>query len=288
MNILVTGGTGTVGSEVVSRLIERGVSPRVLTRSPDQAREEGPEEASYVGGDLADPTSLEGAFAKMEKVFLLTPNRPDEVDLGRTAVAAADRAGVDHVVFISIYRAEEIPEATHFAAKIEIGNALRERGLAHTEIRASSFYQNDLWFRSEIVEQGIYPQPLGRIGVSRVDTRDVADASVNALLEAGHAGEIYPVLGPTPMTGPEIAARWSKALGTDVRYGGDDLDAWAEQARRRLPASAVEDLRRMYRHMQDHGWVASAEEVDRQREVLDREPGSFDNFVQEVASMWRG
>lgn len=287
MRILVVGGTGTVGSEVVVQLVERGVSPRVLTRSPDQAREEGPEEARYVPGDLADPESLEPVFEGMEKVFLLLPNRPGEADLGRTAVAAADRAGVGHVVFLSIYRAEEVPEATHFQAKVETAAVLRERGLAHTTIRPSSFYQNDLWFRTKIVEHGVYPQPVGQIGVSRVDVRDVARASVNALLERGHAGEVYPVLGPAPMTGPEIAARWSEALGTEIRYGGDDLDAWAQQARQTLPDSAVEDLRAMYRHMQTRGWVASAEERDHQREVLDREPRPFDGFVEEVAAAWR-
>lgn len=288
MVILVVGGTGTVGSEVVERLVGRGASPRVVTRSPGDARRRGPAEASYVEGDLAEPESLGPAFDGAEKLFLLTPLHPDEAELGRAAVAAAERAGVGHVVFQSIHRVEAVPEPPHFRSKIEITGALRESGLPHTLIRPNNFHQNDLRLREAIVAHGVYSQPLGPVGVSRVDARDIAEAVVNALLEPGHEGRIYPLVGPEPVSGPRAAETWEGALDREVVYAGDDLDAWAEGVEGTLPAWLVEDLRVMYRHFQENGWVASAEELDHQREVLGREPRSFGSFARETAERWLG
>lgn len=286
MEILVVGGTGTVGSEVVRALAERGEPPRVMTRSPDEGREDAPGGARYVAGDLAEPHSLDDAMAGVEKLFLLTPLHPDEAELGRNAVEAAARAGVEHVVFQSIHRAEEIMEAPHFRAKVEIADALRESGVPHTLIRPNNFFQNDFMIRDAILEHGVYAQPIGFVGLSRVDVRDIAEATVNALLEPGHEGRVYPLVGPEAVTGPEAAELWAEALDREVAYMGDDLEAWAEQAGQALPEWLVEDLRIMYRHFQDTGLVASLEEMDHQREVLDREPRSYRGFVEEVAAGW--
>jgi len=287
MEILVIGGTGTVGSEVVRELVERGEAPRVMTRSPDDARERGPGGARFVAGDLAEPASLDDAMEGVEKLFLLTPLHPDEAELGRHAVEAAARAGVEHVVFQSIHRAEEIMEAPHFRAKVEIADALRESGVPHTLIRPNNFFQNDVMIRDAILEHGVYAQPVGFVGLSRVDTRDIAEATVNALLEPGHEGRVYPVAGPEVVTGPEAAELWAEALDREVVYMGNELDAWADEAGRVVPEWLVEDLRIMYRHFQDTGLIASLEEMDHQREVLDREPRSYRRFVEEVAAEWR-
>jgi len=90
--ILVTGGTGLIGSEVVRLLSQAGVPARALVRDPRT----GPElpGVTWVIGDLTKPETLPSAFAGCTKLFLLTGNSENAYELQRHALAAARRAGV--------------------------------------------------------------------------------------------------------------------------------------------------------------------------------------------------
>ncbi len=63
------------------------------------------------------------------------------------------------------------------------------------------------------------------MGLSRVDVRDSADAVAIALEEEGHEGKSYALAGPDILTGEDCAEIWSRHMGREIRYGGDDLDA---------------------------------------------------------------
>lgn len=286
MDVLVIGGTGTVGSLVVKGLVERGAEPRVMSRSPESAEEGGPSGAEYVHGDLSSPKTLPSVFEGMEKLYLLTPVHPSEATLGINAVRAAEQAGLKHIVFHSIHDVEAAPEPLYHDAKIQITEALGESGIDSTLIRPNNFYQNDLLLEQLIMKQGAYPQPIGRVGLNRVDVRDVADAAVNALLEPGHEGKTYPVVGPDTLTGPDVAEIYSRHLPHEVQYGGDDLDTWAQKIGVEMPDWLVEEFRLNYQFFQEEGLRATREELDHQREVLGHEPRPFEPFVEEVVAKW--
>lgn len=286
MSILVIGGTGTVGGETVRSLAAKGEAVRVMSRSAERL-EELPPGARGVVGDLARPDTLPAALEGVERLCLITPLSPNEADEGKAAVAAAQAAGVTRLVYMSVHRVEECPEAPHFASKIEIQKAIEASGVPFTVIRPNNFFQNDFWFREVMVDHGVYPQPIGEVGLSRVDVRDIADALVNALLEDGHDGQVYPLVGPDILTGAETARIWGRHLGREVRYGGDDLEAWAAQARQGMPDWLVEDLAIMYRFFQQRGLKATAEELARQQEILGHPPLSFHRFAEETAWAWR-
>jgi len=287
MNILVTGGTGMVGTQVVRRLVEMGQRVITLTR-PGKKTRPLPGGTQGVSGDLDHAGSLPKAMKGMECVFLLTPLHPREAELGRNAVQAAKAVGVRHVVFLSVHDVEAGAHIAHFKSKIEIHKALKDSGLTHTVIMPNNFYQNDDLFRQAIVEYGVYPQPIGDIGLNRVDVRDIADAAVNALTQPGHEGKRYPLVGPDTLTGPAVAAAYSRHLGNTITYGGNDVDAWGAQALKVMPDWLVHDLKVMYQHFQTHGFVASSEDLAMQAEILDRPPRTFDAYVQEVAAAWKG
>lgn len=282
--MLVIGGTGTVGRELIPRLRKRGVETRVLTRSPEKHAVEGVE---YVGGDLEDPESLGPAFDGIERVYLITPLHPTEAALGRAAIHAAREAGVERIVLQTVHRAAQAPHVPHLASKLEMLGAVREAGLPCVELAPSSFLQNDLRYREALLGHGVYPQPIGPVGVSRVDVRDVADAAVVVLLEKGYEGRSLAVVGPEPQTGEGAAAAWSRALGRPVRYIGDDLEAWSTQVRGSLPDWRVGGLVMMYRFFQEKGLRATEAELDEIRRVLGREPRRFDDFAAETAARWR-
>jgi uncharacterized protein YbjT (DUF2867 family) len=201
MKHLVLGGTGTVGSLVVRGLLDKGESVHVLTRNAEHAKAL-PKGAGAVVGDLTDPATYGPAFdGGYDALFLLTANGPTDLMEGLAAVNEAKRAGVKRVVHLSIHDVEKCPEAPHFASKIAIEAALAASGLPHTILRPNNFYQNDHWSKDAILQYGVYPQPLGDVGCSRVDTRDIAEAAVRALTEDGHLGKTYALVGPDPLTG---------------------------------------------------------------------------------------
>jgi uncharacterized protein YbjT (DUF2867 family) len=128
----------------------------------------------------------------IDRVFLVTPLSSAENEEGSAIVAAANRTGVRHLVYLSVYHVEQAPHIAHFKFKLEIQKALRDSGMAFTLIMANDFFQNDQAYDESILEEGIYPLPIGDIGLNRVDVRDVADAAVRALTQTGHEFHCYP------------------------------------------------------------------------------------------------
>jgi uncharacterized protein YbjT (DUF2867 family) len=282
MELLVIGGTGTVGGEVVRGLLGRGDRVRVLTRSAAKARSL-PEGAEGAIGDLADPPSLQRPLAGVDGVFLATALDPEETKHGVAAVEAVGAAGVGRLVYMSVHKLDEGAHIPHFGSKLPIEAAVRESGVPFTILRPNNFFQNDLQIRDAIAAFGVYPHPIGSVGLSRVDVRDIAQAAVNALTQPGHEGQTYALVGPDVLTGEATAAVYSRLLGREVRYGGDDLDAWAEQVRGALPDWLVRDLRTMFEHFQRHGLVATDADLASVRRALGREPRRFEDFAAELA-----
>jgi uncharacterized protein YbjT (DUF2867 family) len=286
LTTLVIGGTGTVGSQVVAGLLRRGDGVRCLVRSAEKAGRL-PRGVEPVVGDLEKPETLRPAFEGTEAVFLLNALSRNETEQGLAAVEAARSAGVRRLVYMSVVMPRGSEHIPHFRSKIPVEQAIRDSGTPYTILRPNSFFQNDLMFKEAIALYGVYPQPIGSKGMHRVDVRDIADIGVAALGAAGHEGREYTIHGPEAETGEGVAAAWGRHLGREVRYGGDDLDAWEQNARRLLPEWMAHNLRIMYQHLQEHGLKPSGEEIETQRRVLGREPRSFDLFAAEVARDWK-
>jgi uncharacterized protein YbjT (DUF2867 family) len=218
MSILVTGGTGTVGSQVVRELLARKADVRVLTRDPGKAKTL-PAGVAPVEGNLHDVSALGRMFDGVEAVFLVTVVGLTEATDGLMAITAARAAGVERIVFLSVHQADRAAWLPHFGSKIAVEQALRVSGLKFTVLRPNNFFQNDLWSRDALLQHGVYPQPIGDVGISWVDVRDIAEAAATTLTEPGRDGEIYDLVGPEPLTGARCAQIWARALGREVAYG---------------------------------------------------------------------
>ncbi len=288
MKVLAVGGTGTVGSQVVRELASRGADVYVLTRDPDKAKGF-PKGAQPVKGDMLSPATVRSVFAGMDGVFLLNPVSATEAHEGLMAVNGARMANVKKIAYLSVHRVDEAPHLPHFGSKLAVEAALRASGIASTSLRANNFYQNDYWFKDVILQYGVYPQPLGDTGVSRVDVRDIAEAAAISLTSSGPGSgfETLNLVGPTAETGASTAESWARALGKAVAYGGNDLDAWEKQAAQMLPDWMVFDFRLMYAHFQEKGLKAIPADIERLTKVLGHPPRSFDAFTAEAAKMWK-
>jgi uncharacterized protein YbjT (DUF2867 family) len=286
MKILVTGGTGTVGSQVVKELVARGASVSVLTRDAGKAAGL-PAGVTAVQGNLQDPSTVRRVFDGMDGVFLINPVSPTETHEGLMAVSGIRAAKVKRLVYLSVHNLDACPWAPHFGSKIGVEDAVRKSGVPFTILRPNNFYQNDYWFKDVMLHYGVYPQPIGNTGLSRVDVRDIAEGAAIALTSGGHEGETYDIAGPDVVTGESTAKIWSQALGRPVAYAGDDLDAWEKQSLQFLPDWMVYDFKLMYAHFQAEGLKISPEALAREERLLGHAPRSFEAFAAETAGGWR-
>ena len=287
MSILVTGGTGTVGSAVVQELSQRKIPVKVLTRDPAKATGL-PAGATAVRGNLLEVPSVRQVFKGIESVFLLNPVGLTETAEALMALTQMRIDGVKRVVYLSVHEADSAAYLPHFGSKVGIEEAIKRSGLAFTILRPNNFFQNDYWFKDVILQYAVYPQPLGNSGVSRVDVRDIAEAAAIALTSTAADGETVDLVGPDAVTGASTAQIWSEVLGKPVAYGGDDLDAWEKVQLQYLPDYMVFDFKEMYRHFQKNGLKATPAAIERQTTLLGHAPRDFRSFANETARAWTG
>lgn len=286
MKVLVLGGTGKVGSTVAAELLARKVEVHVLTRSAEKAAAL-PPGAHAVIGDLLDVATIRSAFQGMDGVFLLNVVSPNESHEGLMSVCGARLARVKRVVYLSVQAADDAAYLPHFGSKVGVEAGLKASAFEWTILRPNNFYQNDVFFRDALLKYGVYPQPLGDAGVSRVDVRDIAEAAAIALTEGGHAGQTYNLVGPDAWTGAKTAEVWSRALGRPVAYAGNDLDAWEKQSLQYMPDYVVFDFKLMYQFFQEMGFKATPGDVERQTKLLGHPPRRFEDYVRETALAWK-
>ncbi|MFD8719985.1 NAD(P)H-binding protein [Streptomyces sp. NPDC059629] len=211
--ILVTGATGTIGSEVVRQLAGRGAKVRALTRDPAKANL--PAGVEAVRGDYTDPASVDPVLAGATAVFLLRPPGPDE---GQDAalVASARAAGVERLVKLSAIATGDADAGPSSMWHVDGERAVRDSGLAWTVLRPSSFASNVLTWLPALRAGEAVPNMTGDGASGVIDPRDIAEVAVRALLDAGHAGRMYTLTGPEAISVPGQAAVLAEVLGRPV------------------------------------------------------------------------
>lgn len=289
MTILVTGATGTIGSQVLAHLAGEGVPIRALTRSPDKAAF--PAGVEAVAGDLADPDSLRRALDGVSTLFLLTANVPDELTQAMLAVDVARQAGVKGLVYLSVFRGADYADVPHFVSKATVERMIAALDLPATILQPAYFMQNDLRQQQPLTGMGLYGMPLGNKGLSMIDTRDVGLAAARELLRRARAESplpavTYPLVGPDALTGDALATLWGEVLGRDVHYAGNSTDMLEQGLRASGPSWLARELLLMLRRYQSDGAVASAADVAATAQVLGRQPRPYRAFAEEAAAAW--
>ena len=289
MSILVTGSTGTVGSQVLAQLSASGVDVRGLTRSVAQARL--PAGVTAVPGDLGDLDSFRAALEGVSTLFLLAPNVADELTQAMQALIVAKEAGLKGIVYLSVYKGAAYADVPHFASKNTVESMIDALALPATVLRPAYFIQNDLHQKEVLTTAGVYAMPIGDKGISMVDVRDIGDIAARELLRRERAAEPLPretfdVVGPDVLTGAAIADLWSEVLGKPIRYGGNDTASVEQRMKTLMPAWHALDMRLMLDRYQSDGAAATDQEVAKFTRALGRPPRSYRAFAHEAASIW--
>jgi uncharacterized protein YbjT (DUF2867 family) len=284
LKILVTGATGHVGSEVVKELQKRKADVRVLVRKQETTALQG---VQVMVGDLLDPVSVEKALHGVDKLYLLNAVTPDELTQGLIAYDLARKLKLKHIVYHSVFRVEHFKDVPHFASKLAIESALREFDVPFTVIRPNYFFQNDASLKDPLTKAGIYPMPLGTVGISAVDIRDIAEATAIALTSDDHLGKTYNLNGPELLSGPKVASIWSGLLGKEIRYPGDNMDAFEAQMREHAPSWSAFDIRMMFEGYLERGFAAERGDLETLTELLGHSPRRFEDFARETMLAWQ-
>jgi len=286
MRILVTGGTGKVGSEVIKELVKRNANVRALVRK-QEASTKMPEGVDVIQGDLLDPVSVRKALDGVEKLYLLNAVVPDELTQGLIAYDLAKKLQLKQIVYHSVFKVEQFKDVPHFASKLTIESALHEFKLPFTIIRPNYFYQNDVSLKDVMMNAGIYPMPLGTPGISAVDTRDIAEVAAIALTSDGHLGKTYNLNGPEILSGKKIASIWSGLLRKEIRYPEEDLDAFEEQMRQSAPSWSAFDIRMMFQGYLERGFVAEDGDIETATKLLGHPLRRYEDFARETVEAWQ-
>jgi uncharacterized protein YbjT (DUF2867 family) len=284
MTILVTGATGTVGRNVVDQLVQRGADVRALVRDPAKANL--PEGVALVQGDLLDVDALRTALSGISTLFLLNAVVPDEFTQALITLNLARAAGIERIVYLSVIHSDVYVNVPHFAGKFGVERMIEHMGFNATILRPAYFMNNDHSVKDVILGHGVYPMPIGDKGLAMIDARDLGEIAAIELLRREQASEPLPierinVVGPDTLTGADVAAMWSDALGRTIHYGGNDTAAFEQNLRQFAPAWMALDMRLMAERFQTDGMIPEAGDVDRLTTLLGRPLRAYRDFAAE-------
>ncbi|MFF4371188.1 SDR family oxidoreductase [Streptomyces sp. NPDC001594] len=204
--LLVTGGTGTLGSLVVPMLRAAGVPVRILSRSSRPAADG----VTFVRGDLIRDEGLDAALDGVETVLHLAGGPKNDDVAAHNLVRAAKAAAVRHLVLISVIGADTVPLGW-FRTKLEAERAVSGSGLPWTTLRAAQFHELALTVAEKLAKLPVVPVP-GGVRWQPVDSRDVAARLVELAL-GKPAGLVADLAGPDVRTLGDLSRDYLRARG---------------------------------------------------------------------------
>jgi NADH dehydrogenase len=228
VKVLVTGGTGFVGTHLVNRLLQRGHEVAVLARDPEKTRNRYNRPVETVRGDVLDAASLASAVAGRDAVVHLVGiihdvKGPSFDRMHREAteniVAAAKAAGVRRLLHMSAMGSSEDAPSEYGRTKAAGEKAVRASGLDWTVFRPSIIFGPGDGFVSllaPIVRLNPGFIPVIGPGTTRfqpVSIHDVARVYADALEKPETRGKAYEVGGPDILTLDEIYREIAAAVG---------------------------------------------------------------------------
>lgn len=241
--VLVTGGTGRVGKEIIARLAKSGLTSSIRATSHNPAK------ADYLKGlgatelikfDYEDETNWKDV---VDGVDVVLSSSPDNVIAGHMKFAAflGASANIKHCVRISCFGAETNTAAydkdvhvTRAGANIPVmmqhywwaEESLIKAGIPTTVLRGN-FYMNHLLKNEQesIREKGQFNSPLGNCRNSFVASNDMGEAAFVCITEGPerHANKFYDITGPQPQSMHEVATDLGEVMGKKVEYIPQDM-----------------------------------------------------------------
>jgi uncharacterized protein YbjT (DUF2867 family) len=216
--VLVTGGTGALGSELVPMLVTAGCDVRVLTRreKPDL-----PSGVAVVRGDLATGAGLDAATDGADVIAHLATGsdkglptykraKRTDVEGTRALLDAARNAGSPHIVYISIVGIDRIAFG-YYRAKLETEGVITSSGLPHTILRTTQWHTLAWEFCRLLSKLPAVVVPRG-MRMQLLDAGEVAEC-MSELVQGAPAGYVAEMGGPEVLAFNDIVRKYLNATG---------------------------------------------------------------------------
>lgn len=190
MTLLIVGGTGTLGRQIVRKALEDGFQVRCIVRNKRAAnflREWG---AELVYGDLTIPETLPLSFQGVTAIIDASTTRAEDdakmVDVdwyGKLMlIEMAKRINIKRFIFFSIVNADQYPSITLMQQKTNIEDVLKNSGVPYTIFQCAGFYQALIsQYAIPILEGKSVWKTSETISTSYIDTQDAAKFCIKSL-----------------------------------------------------------------------------------------------------------
>jgi uncharacterized protein YbjT (DUF2867 family) len=282
--ILITGGTGLTGGEILRRLSQAGVPARALIRNPEKAREL--PGISWVAGDLAKPETLPRAFEGAKTLFLLTSISEDMVALQHNAVAAARAAGLKHIVKLSAFGASDHSKAPICLMHYQVEKEMRESGLDWTILRPHHFMQNLLLQTEYIVNDGVVYSASGDGKIPYIDARDIAAVATVTLTQPGHTSKWYVVTGSEALSYRQATEIIGRTIGRQLRFVDESPEeSRARRKREGYPPAILESALAISAYQRAGGKTVTITSVV--KDLTSKSPRTFQEFARDHAAAFQ-
>jgi len=291
--ILVTGATGTVGSEVVKQLVSSSDNNNITIRAAIHSQNKADNFKQYktvqtVNMDYNKSETIADALNHVDKLFLLTLPAPDIAIYSNLVKEIRKYAGINHVVKLSSMGAETGLETIIGRIHTEEEKIIEESGIPFTFLRPPAFMQNFITqFGYTIKTQDAFYVPAGDAKISFVDARDVAAVSVRALTSDSqqHIGKTYAITAQEAISYGQAAEILSKEVGRRISY----VDIPEEDARKGMEENGMDawliDAIMEFYSIIKAGRASQTTNIVEQ--ITGHKPISFSQFAKDYAKFFR-
>jgi len=283
--ILVTGSTGTVGSEVVNQLASSGHRIKAAIHTQNKADKFKDNNAiDIVNIDYNKPETVADALNNVDKLFLVTLPSPNMTDISSNLVKEAKKNEIKHIVKLSVLGADAEPETILGQVHRQEEKIIEESGLPYTFLRPGAFMQNFVtFFGKSIREQNAFYLPTEEGKISLVDVRDIASAAV-VILSGNHSqyeNKAYGITGQEALSYGQAAEILSKELSRKISF----VNISEESARKGMKEMGMTDwlidaLLELYGIIRAGHAAQITSSIE---DITGRKPIVFSQFVKEYS-----
>lgn len=280
--ILVLGALGNVGREVANALITDHNAIRVADIFPEKLAAAYGDKVDVAYFDFSKPETFTGTFNGIKKMFLMRPPHISKIQRDMVpALNAAQAAGVEQVVFLSLIGIEKVKFVPHYAVE----TYLRESTMDWTFLRCSFFMQNlNTAHLVEIRDRDEIFIPVGDAKTSFIDVRDIGAMAGRILTSSGHANTAYQLTGSESLDYYQAARILSDELGREITFANPSPPRFFfGNLRRKAPFMFT--LVQTFLYLSTRSGMADVV-TNRVKELLGREPISLKQYVKDYRASW--
>jgi len=220
--ILVLGGNGTIGSEVVKSLQEKKASIRLLVQNKDKAKAKFGDKVDIICGDFNNEQHVREALRGVERLFLITPSDEKQVLLEKRIIDDAQAEEIQHIVKLSVYGADISAESNSLIKwHAEVEEYLLKSKIPSTIIRANNFFSNLGRDDSQTIKkEGKIYKCTQDAKLSFTHPKDIGEAAATVLCSPieEHKMCTYNITGPESLSYYELADRIGMFFNKKVEY----------------------------------------------------------------------